>query len=557
MTLPLQAIQNLSFQDYKSYKKAENVLVPTICDFNVIIGKNNTGKTSFIDMIEYLVNTKKFLKTHNVHPLVVFSVPLTEEHLERGFSKSYTDGMIYGNHYDYARQFLGKYIYLKSQEEQLAGHVTIDPDFDRTKQYWEDVIKSYNGEWNSYKILRVAAERDIQPETEDKKLSLQSNGVGASNLIRGIINQVGYNEHIIEDDLLKHLNSIMGDDATFTRIQVQQNFNSEPATWEIFLEEKDAGRFALSQSGSGLKTIILILLNLLVIPFLPENEGQNLIYAFEELENNLHPALQRRLFDYLYDFATRRHIPVFLTTHSHVAIDMFCSRYGAQVLHVTKENHESKIKKADSFFDKKAILDDLAIKASDLFQSNGIIWVEGPSDRIYINKWLEIFCGSKYQEGRDFQYIYYGGKLLSHYSADELEHKINILTTNHNSAIVMDSDKKNRNAQLNDTKKRIIREFSNRKLFCWVTKGKEIENYIPLDAINKMFPDTPKKRQCRQFDLFPNYIKSICPNFEHNKIEFSKKIVTHITLQNSQDMLDLKEQIEQLYKQIEQWNSNK
>lgn len=553
----LQDIKNLSFQDYKSYKKAENILVPTLCDFNIIIGKNNTGKTSFIDIIEYLIHPKTFVKTHKISPSVRFAMPLMEKNIERGFSKNITGGPIYGNHYTYGKQFLGKYIYLKLQGTQLTGEIPSDAITNGTQDYWKNVVKSYDGGWNLHKILRISAERDIQPEIENPNLSLQNNGNGASNLIRGIINQVGYNEHIIEDDLLKHLNSIMGDDATFTRIQVQQNFNSEPATWEIFLEEKDAGRFALSQSGSGLKTIILVLLNLLVIPFLPENDGQNLIYAFEELENNLHPALQRRLFDYLYNFATRRHIPVFLTTHSHVAIDMFCSRHGAQVLHVTKENHESKIKKADSFFDKKAILDDLAIKASDLFQSNGIIWVEGPSDRIYINKWLEVFCGSKYQEGRDFQYIYYGGKLLSHYSADELEHKINILTTNHNSAIVMDSDKKNRNAQLNDTKKRIIREFSNRKLFCWVTKGKEIENYIPLDAINKMFPDTPKKRQCRQFDLFPNYIKSICPNFEHNKIEFSKKIVTHITLQNSQDMLDLKEQIEQLYKQIEQWNSNK
>ena len=32
------------------------------------------------------------------------------------------------------------------------------------------------------------------------------------------------------------------------------------------------------------------------------------------------------------------------------------------------------------------VLDDLGAKASDIFQSNGIIWVEGPSDRIYIKK---------------------------------------------------------------------------------------------------------------------------------------------------------------------------
>lgn len=557
MTLSLQEIKNLSFQDYKSYKKADNIFIPEICDFNVIIGKNNTGKTSFIDIIEFLINPESFVKAHRGVPIARFAFPLDQQHIEVGFNKSMMGGPIPGNHYSYGAQFIGKYIFLLSKGTQFSGEIPFEDTVNGRQCYWEPVIKSYQNELKHYKVLRLSAERDIRSEQEDRVLDLTSNGEGATNLVRGIINQIGYDEHIIEDELLNHLNKIMGDDATFTRIQVQQNFNTEPSSWEIFLEEKDAGRFALSKSGSGLKTIILVLLNLLVLPLLQKYKGKSLIYAFEELENNLHPALQRRLFDYLYNFATRKHVPVFLTTHSHVAIDMFCPKYGAQVLHVTKENHESQIKKVDSFFDKKAILDDLAVKASDLFQSNGIVWVEGPSDRMYINRWLEIFCGSKYQEGRDFQYIYYGGRLLSHYSAEDLENKINILTTNRNSAVVIDSDKRNKKDQINDTKKRIVREFANRKLYCWVTKGKEIENYLPLDAINKMFPSSQRERKCSLFHSFANYIKPTYPNFEHDKVEFAKKITPYLTVTNSQDMLDLKEKIEQLYKQIEQWNSNK
>lgn len=32
---------------------------------------------------------------------------------------------------------------------------------------------------------------------------------------------------------------------------------------------------------------------------------------------------------------------------------------------------------------------DLGYRPSDLLQANAIIWVEGPSDRIYINHWLD------------------------------------------------------------------------------------------------------------------------------------------------------------------------
>ena len=556
--LSLQVIKNIFFQGYKSYKKFEHTLVPQICDFNVIIGKNNTGKTSFIDMIDYLINTMAFLKRKNIKPTpeIQFAVALDSEHIEVGFLKNTMGGSLPGEHYNYGIQFLGKDVYILFQGNTVKGRPSFSESIVGTQRYWNTVISSYQNEWAHYKILRLSAERDIQPEKENSALALQSNGVGASNLIRGIINQVGYDEHLIEETLLEHLNIIMGNDASFSRIQVQQNLTEEESTWEIFLEEKDAGRFALSQSGSGLKTIILVLLNLLIVPKLPENKDKTCIFAFEELENNLHPALQRRLFDYLYHFSISNHIPVFLTTHSHVAIDMFCSRQGAQVLHVTKENHESKIKRADSFFDKKAILDDLCVKASDLFQSNGIIWVEWPSDRIYINQWLKIFCDSKYQEGKDFQYLYYGGRLLAHYSVEELTNKINILTTNHNSAIIIDSDKRKKTDDINDTKKRIEREFKHQKLFCWITAGKEIENYLSREAINEIAA-TPLNKKCGAFGLFPKYIERVYPNFVNDKVGFAKKIASHITVQNSGNILDLKQQIEHLYKQIEEWNSNK
>ena len=548
----LQDIKNMCFQGYKSYKKFEDSFIPGICDFNVIIGKNNTGKTSFIDMLDFVINPQEFIQKYKVSPELQLLVPLDGDHIEAGFHKGMGGGHICCDHYVYGSRFIGSDLPLLFSGETVKTDPLFAENYEIQK-YWQIVANSYKGAWRRYKVLRLSAERDICPEIENRNLVLQNNGVGASNLIRGFINQVGYDEHLIEDTLLEHLNYIMGNDASFSRIQIQQKLDEESATWEIFLEEKESGRFALSQSGSGLKTIILVLLNLLVIPHLPENKDKICIFAFEELENNLHPALQRRLFEYLYRFATNQHIPVFLTTHSHIAIDLFCSRPGAQVLHVTKENHQSSIKQAATFFDKKAILDDLCVKASDLFQSNGIIWVEGPSDRIYINQWLKVFCDSKYQEGKDFQYLYYGGRLLSHYSAEDIEHKINILTTNHNSAIVIDSDKKNARTDINTTKQRIAREFKNRKMFCWITEGKEIENYLPLEAINRLVAN-PLCRKCGKFQLFPNYIKAAYPNFVHNKVDFANKIVPHISVQNSENILDLKTQILALYKQIEEWN---
>jgi hypothetical protein len=69
-------------------------------------------------------------------------------------------------------------------------------------------------------------------------------------------------------------------------------------------------------------------------------------------------------------------------------------------------SHLSSISDRDGRID---VLSDLDVRASDLFQSNGIIWVEGPSDRVYIKKWLEIKDPSTI-ENLHYQFAYYGGK---------------------------------------------------------------------------------------------------------------------------------------------------
>ena len=419
---------------------------------------------------------------------------------------------------------------------------------------------------NDFTFRRISAERNIVPEAEDISLSLDIHGNGASNLIRTFLNYDDHSEEIIEQDLLAALNEIMYPDSVFISIRIQQvkavnkSKNSslghdDTFLWEVFLQEQGCDRFALSQSGSGLKTIILLLLNLLIIPKTDEYKDKKIVYGFEELENNLHPYLQRKIFDYIYDFALKEDTYVFLTTHSHVAINAFFDKTEAALYHVTKKKNVSQVKKIESFLDKIEILDDLDVKASDLFQSNGIIWVEGPSDKIYIKRWLDVFCDcdKDYQDGTHYQFLYYGGRVLSHYSSDEKDYFINILTTNHNAAIVMDSDKRNAQTPIGETKKRIIAEFDKYKMFSWITKGKEVENYISVDAINKAFnckiPD-----QCRIYENFPEYINAVRKNFSSQKVKFAHDVKDCITAEISQSILDLKQQIRQLYSQIQAWN---
>ncbi len=70
--------------------------------------------------------------------------------------------------------------------------------------------------------------------------------------------------------------------------------------------------------------------------------------------------------------------------------------------------------------DAHRILDDLGVMSGDLVQANGLIWVEGPSDRIYIRTWMESLSRSRGQpapiERVHYAFVSYGGTLLNHLS---------------------------------------------------------------------------------------------------------------------------------------------
>ncbi|RJE91206.1 hypothetical protein D3P07_03850 [Paenibacillus sp. 1011MAR3C5] len=144
------------------------------------------------------------------------------------------------------------------------------------------------------------------------------------------------------------------------------------------------------------------------------------------------------------------------------------------------------------------------MKPSQLLQSNVVIWVEGPSDKIYIKKWLELKASQnniRFIEGKDYSFVYYGGALLDHYRLlseddenqdDHIDSFIDILRTSRYSVIVCDSDLGGKRVTLKPRVLRIkerleqIPELS-RYVSLWISEGREIENYVPHDLMVEVF----------------------------------------------------------------------
>jgi putative ATP-dependent endonuclease of the OLD family len=314
----------------------------------------------------------------------------------------------------------------------------------------------------------------------------------------------------------------------------------------------------LSESGSSLKSIFIIISLIRLVPVTSGNALNKTLLCVEEPENNLHPSLLRRLLNFLAVRRLSQGFVLFMTTHSPAAIDWSARRNDTQIVHVRHDGRNSKIKPISSYLDGRAVLDDLDVRASDILQANGIIWVEGPSDRLYIRSWLTA-SGADIIEGVHYTIMYYGGRLLSHLKllpGEDGEELISLLSINRNAALVIESDRKlgtggkKARMSINATKKRIIKEIEDIDGFVWITQGKEIENYIHPRLIKRI-----SGVQIDEDDPYVDVPELLTKTrIKGDKISLAHAVASDV-LGSDLDRLDLKVVLLKLIAEIRKWNN--
>ncbi|MCD8409084.1 AAA family ATPase [Tenacibaculum finnmarkense] len=261
----------------------------------------------------------------------------------------------------------------------------------------------------------------------------------------------------------------------------------------------------INEIGDGVQTIILLLFPI----FTAYN---NECFYIEEPETNLHPAFQRIFIETLLtnEILVNKNLKYFFTTHSNHFLDLTLRSDKVSFFQFQKIAENKHLIKTD-IKPNKETLDELGVNNSSVFLANTSLWVEGPTDRKYLAKFLKLYCEEKekpyLKEDIDFAFFEYGGNLIAHYLFDkneefedaEIREKINAFAKANKIYLLADNDNVEEGSAKYSRQKKLEDLASENLYFKYQnTIVKEIENLLSVKVVKDFIPELLKTASSKE-----------------------------------------------------------
>lgn len=278
--------------------------------------------------------------------------------------------------------------------------------------------------------------------------------------------------------------------------------------------------------GTGYTMIYILLMELL--------RNQKKVVIIDEIESHLQPGLIRELIKIIREIGSVQFI---IATHSPTVIESanendYLYRFQKKDLQCLankfyRNNNDAKIL--------RSVCNELGIIPGDALLSNCVVWVEGPSEVLWLRAWMKVFISeyrkikkisSSILEGLHYSILMTGGSLIANISFDEKmnvldsideDFALQVLRVNPNPFVILDSDNAQIGSKKIDRQLRIAKEINNQNQTSvinglaikdeitknnihliknlWLLKGKELENYCHPQLLKDFYFDRVKKPQ--------------------------------------------------------------
>ncbi len=544
----MNRIGAISFSNFRSFEDVTTV--PFNKKITFLAGKNNSGKSNILRFVAFLVNDD-FQQFDDKKELFSSTAPLA-------FSLSISS-LEFSKFFFQAKQLTAIIEKLGDKNFVVSGGIGNNGIEVRSAEN-QPLFKMFGGDYFNSQLFSRDFGRS-GGEVANQELFLSK--IVISNLLSGtnylpsnrLITSVDQNLPIFDDDpfkgetlafgsVIEHYAKMSSPEFESYLIQREKlekicdfiaysldkkNVKIEvPESKKTIIVTIDGNSQRLSNLGSGIHQLLMI--GLASMGFAKK------IVLIDEPEANLHPRAQKKIMNYLDKNVD---VQFLIATHSAAILDSV----DADILHVEHNGRKSSSVHVQSNLQRYDTIRDLGHTPSELIQTNYAIWVEGPSDRIYLNFWISKIA-PKLIEGVDYAILFYGGRILSHHSFEDYpEDYVKAISLSRAFAVIMDSDRKELKTRLGTTKIRVRKEIEKSNGLCWITDGREIENYIPQDIVSKLKNANGVKIPKTKYDkvLVTNTAKKA------DKVEFAREAVK---IEWKNYPLDLEKQIKNLVKEI-------
>lgn len=333
-----------------------------------------------------------------------------------------------------------------------------------------------------------------------------------------------------------------------------------PSRQQVFLALRHDAPRALENLGSGITSVLVFATALAA-----HDRG---LLLFEEPELHLHPGLQRRLMKLLWERSQNGPWQTLITTHSNHVMD-FEVKEGTTtfLIHRGIDDRSTVLPVVQEAGDKsrlRATLEALGVRPSSLCVANRIVWVEGPSDALYLEFFLDQWIRRNYSPREpgprrhlDYDFAFFGGSLLAHTQLSESDTPDNdalvtLLNIHAGSCVFMDSDRSS------DDQVSLGKPYSQRLIDAthqdarlaariWVSAGREIENYLRDEVLRWSVGEnvsidrlSPAERKFLQFEGQQLKLggKPRCALKDRTKTDFAEKVIEYMRTDENVDWLD-------------------